>query len=69
MKWLVIDVYSIFEDEDNKRVIFGNKTQERKVRRFNQAKGIGYSLLKKRNLSDIKPKYREIFEGIDDKFA
>ena len=69
MKWLIIDVYSIFEDDDNNRVIFGNKTQERKVRRFNQAKGIGYSLLKKRNLSDIKPKYREIFEGIDNRFA
>ena len=68
MKWLIIDVADIFEDE-NKTILFGNSTQEREVRRFNQAKGIGYSFIKNRDLSDIKPKYREIFEGIDNKFA
>lgn len=68
MKWLIIDVPDIFEDE-NKTILFGNSTQEREIRRFNQAKGIGYSLIKSRDLSDIKPEYREIFWGIDDKFA
>lgn len=68
MKWLIIDVPEIFEDE-NKTILFGNSTQEREIRRFNQAKGIGYSFIKSRDLSDIKPEYREIFWGIDDKFA
>lgn len=68
MKWLIIDVPDIFEDED-KTILFGNSTQEREVRRFNQAKGIGHSLIKNRDLSDIKPEYREIFNGIDNKFA
>lgn len=68
MKWLIIDVPEIFEDE-NKTILFGNSTQEREIRRFNQAKGIGYSFIKNRDLSDIKPKHREIFWGIDNKFA
>lgn len=68
MKWLIIDVPEIFEDE-NKTILFGNSTQEREVRRFNQAKGIGYSFIKNRDLSDIKPTHREIFWGIDNKFA
>lgn len=68
MKWLIIDVPEIFEDED-KTILFGNSTQEREVRRFNQAKGIGYSFIKDRDLSDIKPEHREIFRGIDNKFA
>ena len=36
MKWLIIDVPEIFEDED-KTILFRNSTQEREVRRFNQA--------------------------------
>lgn len=68
MKWLIIDITDIFEDE-NKTILFGNSTQEREVRRFNQAKGIGHSLIKNRDLSDIKPEHREIFWGIDNKFA
>lgn len=68
MKWLIIDVPDIFEDE-NKTILFGNITQEREVRRFNQAKGIGYSFIKNRDLSDVNPKHREIFEGIDNRFA
>lgn len=68
MKWLIIDVPDIFEDE-NKTILFGNITQEREIRRFNQAKGIGYSFIKNRDLSDVKPTYREIFNGIDNKFA
>ena len=68
MKLLIIDVPEIFEDE-NKTILFGNITQEREIRRFNQAKGIGYSFIKNRDLSDVKPTYREIFNGIDNKFA
>lgn len=68
MKWLIIDVPEIFEDE-NKTILFGNSTQEREVRRFNQAKGIGHSLIKNRDLSNLNPKHREIFEGIDNRFA
>lgn len=68
MKWLIIDVLEIFEDE-NKTILFGNSTQEREVRRFNQAKGIGHSLIKNRDLSNLNPKHREIFEGIDNRFA
>lgn len=68
MKWLIIDVPEIFEDE-NKTILLGNITQEREIRRFNQAKGIGYSFIKNRDLSDVKPTYREIFNGIDNKFA
>jgi len=68
MKWLIIDVPDIFEDE-NKTILFGNKTQRRKLRRFNQAKGIGHSLIKNRDLSNLNPKHREIFEGIDNRFA
>jgi hypothetical protein len=68
MKWLIIDVPKIFEDE-NKTILFGNSTQEREVRRFNQAKGIGHSLIKNRDLSNLNPKHREIFEGIDNRFA
>ena len=45
MKWLIIDVPEIFEDE-NKTILFGNITQEREIRRFNQAKGIGTLLSK-----------------------
>ena len=68
MKWLIIDVPEIFEDK-NKTILFGNSTQEREVRRFNQAKGIGYSFIKNRGLSGVNPKHREIFNGIDNKFA
>lgn len=57
MKWLIIDVADIFEDK-NKTILFWNSTREREVRRFNQAKGIGYSFIKNRDLSDVKPKYR-----------
>ena len=48
MKWLIIDVPDIFEDED-KTILFGNSAQEREIRRFNQAKGIGYSFIKNRD--------------------
>lgn len=68
MKWLIIDVPEIFEDE-NKTILFGNSTQEREARRFNQAKGIGHSLIKNRDLSNLNSKQREIFEGVDNRFA
>lgn len=68
MKWLIIDVTDVFEDE-NKTILFGNSTQEREVRRFNQARGIGHSLIKNRDLSNLNPKHREIFEGIDNRFS
>lgn len=68
MKWLIIDVPEIFEDKE-KTILFGNKTQRRKMRRFNQAKGIGHSLIKNRDLSNLNSKQREIFEGIDNRFA
>ena len=68
MKWLIIDIPEIFEDED-KTILFGNKTQRRTLRRFSQARGIGHSLIKNRDLSNLNPKHREIFEGIDNKFA
>ena len=58
MKWLIIDVPEIFEDE-NKTILFGNSTQERELRRFNQAKGIRHSLIKNRGLSNLNPKHRE----------
>lgn len=50
MKWLIIDVPDIFEDE-NKKIL------------------IGHSLIKNRDLSNLNPKHREIFEGIDNRFA
>lgn len=68
MKWLIIDVPEIFEDED-KTILFGNKTQRETIRRFNQAKGIGRSLIKSRDLSNLNQKQREIFEGVDNRFA
>lgn len=68
MKWLIIDVPEIFEDKEN-TVLFGNKTQRETIRRFNQAKGIGRSLIKSRDLSNLNPKQREIFEGVDNRFA
>ena len=68
MKWLIINVPEIFEDK-NKTILFGNKTQRRELRRFNQAKGIGHSLIKNRDLSNLNPKHIEIFKGIDNRFA
>ena len=53
MKWLIIDVPEIFEDE-NKTILFGNSTQEREIRRFNQAKGIGYSFIKNRTFHFVR---------------
>lgn len=55
MKWLIIDVPEIFEDKE-KTILFGNKTQRRKMRRFNQAKGIGHSLIKKQGFVKFKLK-------------
>lgn len=41
----------------------------RKYKEIYDEKGIGYSFIKNRDLSDVNPKHREIFEGIDNRFA